>query len=153
MHAERLAAPNTLVVFDDIFPNHFAQAARVRRTRVWTGDVWKIYFCLRERRPDLFILPVNASPTGLLLVAGLDPDNRVLWDKYNAIVRVNTKEEIGVPIEILERAGAKAADSPVLSRLAGVLNAVRAGGESPSRVVDALRASLSGASPVRANSN
>jgi hypothetical protein len=148
MHAERLAAPNTLVVFDDIFPNHPAQAARVRRTRVWTGDVWKIYFCLREWRRDLFILPVNASPAGLLLVAGLDHDNRVLWDKYNGIVRVNTKEEIGVPVEILERVGAKAADSPVLSRLAGVLNAVRAGGESPSRVVDALRASLSGASPV-----
>jgi hypothetical protein len=143
MHTERLAGPGTLVVFDDVFPNHPAQAARARHTRVWAGEVWKIYLCLREHRPDLFILPVDASPTGLLLVGGLDPNNRVLWDRYNPIVRANIAEDVALPTEILERAGAHAGNAPVLSHICSILGQTRGRSHSPSRIADMLRTAQS----------
>ncbi len=47
MNVERCAAPGAIVVIDDIFPNHPAQGQRERRTRAWTGDVWRLVETLR----------------------------------------------------------------------------------------------------------
>jgi SAM-dependent methyltransferase len=105
MNIERRAAPGAVVVFDDVFPNHPAQAERERRTRVWTGDIWRLVDVLRKYRPELFLLPVDAAPAGLLLVAGLDPSNRVLWENYDNIV----SEALAIsrpPSSVLERRGA-----------------------------------------------
>ncbi|MDA3898649.1 MAG: class I SAM-dependent methyltransferase, partial [Desulfobacteraceae bacterium] len=74
MNVERFAAPWTLVVIDDVFPVHPAQAERRRKTRTWTGDVWKLFCVLKKYRTDLFFLPINISPTGLLLIIGLDSE-------------------------------------------------------------------------------
>jgi SAM-dependent methyltransferase len=87
MNIERRASRRGLIVVDDIFPNHAVQGSRFRRTRVWTGDIWRLLLCLSEQRPDLILLPLDCSPTGLLLIAGLDPDNRTLWEHYNPLVR------------------------------------------------------------------
>ena len=73
MQVERRASRASVIVLDDIFPNHPLQAQRVRASGVWTGDVWKILPCLRRYRPDLALLALDANPTGLLLVANLDP--------------------------------------------------------------------------------
>src|SRR5439155_1870694 len=75
MHIEERSSPTTLVAIDDIYPNHPRQAARSRSTRIWTGDIWKLMVCLKERRRDLLLLPLDSSPTGILLVAGLDHAN------------------------------------------------------------------------------
>lgn len=124
MHVERHAAAGTLVVIDDIFPNHPAQAARERRTRAWTGDVWKLHALLAEQRPDLHLLPLDAWPTGLLLVAGLDPGNRVLWENYNPLVR--RYAALGPPPPaVLSRQGALAPDDPRIAALAATLRAQR----------------------------
>jgi hypothetical protein len=115
MHVERRAGPGTLVVIDDIFPNHPAQAARGRRTRVWTGDVWKLYLCLRENRPDLSLLALDTEPTGLLLISGLDPHNRVLWERYNPLVKQYRDALSEVPPDsILRREGAMDPSGPAL---------------------------------------
>ncbi|WP_337133804.1 class I SAM-dependent methyltransferase, partial [Staphylococcus aureus] len=53
INIERHSSSNTLVVIDDIYPNHPAQAERDRRTRAWTGDVWKLHAILTDYRPDL----------------------------------------------------------------------------------------------------
>lgn len=87
MNVERASVPGSALVIDDIFPNHPAQAARARRTAHWTGDVWKLVEILRKYRPDLHVSTLDTAPTGLALVAGLDPSNRVLWERYNPIVR------------------------------------------------------------------
>ncbi len=105
MNVERLSTPDTIVVIDDVFPNHPAQAERDRRTRAWMGDVWKLHQLLAEARPDLFLLPLDTFPSGLLIVAGLDRDNRILWDQYNPLVR-RFKAMDSVPPEILSRQGA-----------------------------------------------
>lgn len=94
MNIERRAAPNALVVIDDVLPNHPAQAERDRRTRVWTGDIWKLVPLLRRLRPDLSLVVLDTAPSGLLLIGGLDPANRVLWNAYNQIVR-----ELAAPAE------------------------------------------------------
>jgi hypothetical protein len=141
MHVERLAAPATLVVIDDIFPNHAAQAARDRRTRVWTGDVWKLHRCLREVRPDLFLLPLDTRPTGLLLIAGLDPGNRVLWDRYNPVVKNFRDRDSEVPPDaVIAREGAVDPGSALVTMVLEKLRDLRARGPAPREVVDALRA-------------
>jgi len=74
LHTETHMAPWGLIVIDDIFPCHSVQAHRRRRSSSWTGDVWKLLPILRQIRPDLTLLCLNAHTTGLLLIAGLDAD-------------------------------------------------------------------------------
>ena len=99
---EMYSASTSLVVIDDIFPNHPLQARRTKQSRVWTGDVWKLLTCLRIFRPDLILIPVNTSPAGSLLIAGLDPSNQELIDKYNPILRrFVTKNDNTPPVDFL----------------------------------------------------
>jgi SAM-dependent methyltransferase len=103
-NVERYSASTSLIVVDDIYPNHPVQAKRIRESRVWTGDVWKLLPCLRMFRRDLILIPVNTSPTGSLLIVGLDPSSRELIEKYNAILRQFVTESDDIPPgEILER--------------------------------------------------
>lgn len=124
MHVERLAAPCTLVVIDDIFPAHPAQAERRRRTRTWTGDVWKVFEILSRYRPDLFFLPVNTSPTGLLLIAGLQPANQVLWDNYDSIAS-KYSADMKPPEAILKRDGVLSSKHDAISRILAALKTGR----------------------------
>lgn len=70
MNVERYSGPNTVIVVDDIFPGHPAQAERVRRTRAWTGDVWKLAELLLSERKDLVVKLIDVYPTGLVLIKG-----------------------------------------------------------------------------------
>lgn len=86
INVERYASPTTLVVIDDIYPCHPAQAERDRRTRAWTGDVWKLLVVLQRYRRDLMCCALDAYPTGLLLVTNLDASSTVLRDSYDEIL-------------------------------------------------------------------
>jgi tetratricopeptide (TPR) repeat protein len=105
INVEKLAGPQTLVVIDDILPCHPAQAARERRTRAWTGDVWKLVPTLRRYRPELSLILLDAYPTGLLLIHGMNPQNTILQESYNDIV---SKWSIDAPPpnSVIEREGA-----------------------------------------------
>lgn len=139
MQVERRAAPAGLVVIDDIFPNHPRQALRERVTRVWTGDVWKLHACLARERPDLLILPLDCSPTGLLLIAGLDPDNRTLWERYNPVVKEYRDHwPSEPPTEVLYRHAALAPNHPLVDAL---LRQLRMLGEAKAGVAE-VRAAL-----------
>jgi SAM-dependent methyltransferase len=130
MNIERLAAPDAVVAIDDVLPNHPAQAERQRRTRVWTGDVWRLVPVLRRWRPDLVLALLDTAPSGLLLVSGLDRGNRVLWDNYNPIVR----EALAMgdpPPSVLTRAEAIPVLTPAYERLRAEL-AVAASGAARS---------------------
>jgi hypothetical protein len=107
MNVERHAHPASVIILDDIYPNHPDQALRVRRTRVWTGDVWKMEYCLGKYRADLRLQRLDVSPAGLLVVSGLDPTNRRLWESYDSIVQTyNNPESLYVPERVLMREGA-----------------------------------------------
>ena len=92
MNIEQVAHPGTVVVIDDVFPNHPVQALRQRSSKAWTGDVWKILPILREQRPDLILLPVDTHPTGSLVVIGLDPSHAHLWSLFDLLMSFETAE-------------------------------------------------------------
>jgi hypothetical protein len=141
MHLERLSRPGSLIVIDDVFPGHPAQAERKRRTRVWTGDVWKLYSCLAKMRPDLVLVPVDTQPTGLLLIAGLDRGNRVLWDRYNPIVR-EFREQGTPPPEVLARKGALDPADARIDAMLAVLRQAREQGTPRGPTTARLRVAL-----------
>lgn len=136
INAERWAAPSSLIVIDDIYPNHPAQATRQQRTPIWMGDVWKLHQVLAEHRPDLFLLPLDTAPSGLLLVAGLKPANRVLTGRYNGLVKRNGQDDPAPESSRLARAGARSPRDPVIGQLLETLRANR--GAEPAVIASRL---------------
>ena len=116
MNTERHAKPHSLIVIDDIYPGHADQAKRNRCTRAWTGDVWKVKAVLQQYRPDLVILAIDAYPTGLLIITGLDPNNTVLQDNYTEIVHKFISYET-VPADIMQRSDAVSGSSEQIHKL------------------------------------
>jgi len=84
---EALAGPDSLVAVHDCLPRDAATASRKRSTEFWTGDVWKLVLCLLDHRPGLDISILDAPPTGLCLVGGLDSSDRTLRDGYEELVQ------------------------------------------------------------------
>lgn len=85
IHLERAARPGSVIAIHDCSPPNAEVATRERVSRFWTGDVWKLIPCLRERRPDLTVCVVDAPPSGLGLVTGLDPTSGVLEAQFAEI--------------------------------------------------------------------
>ena len=143
MNIERRAAPGTLVVIDDIFPNHPRQSTRERATRTWTGDVWKLFRILSAERPGLFLLPLDTHPTGLLLVTGLDPKNNVLWERYNPLVHHYALEKNAVPpADIIERRAALSGKHPFIEQMLGQLRSLRLEAKTGAQITKVLREAL-----------
>jgi SAM-dependent methyltransferase len=138
MNAERCAAPGAIVIIDAIFPNHAVQGQRERRTRAWAGDIWRLVEVLRRYRPDLFLMPLDVCPAGLLLVAGFDPANRVLWDAYNPIVR-EAGSFVGPSPKVIKRQNAVDPTGPDFHRVIESLRGSRRDHCPPHEVVARLR--------------
>ncbi len=146
MHVERHARPGAVAIIDDIFPNHPRQADRKRSTRAWTGDVWKLHQVLQTYRPDLALIPLDTYPTGLLLVAGLNPANRVLWDQYNPIVR-GYLADTPPPSAVLARVGALAPNGGDFTHILDTLIYCRTHGVAPAQTAGHVRAALQNGPP------
>jgi hypothetical protein len=71
---EKYSHDRSVIVFDDVLPTTVEMAAREQCPGDWTGDVWRVYDILRERRPNLVLLLVDTQPTGVLVVLRPDPD-------------------------------------------------------------------------------
>jgi protein O-GlcNAc transferase len=78
-----------------------APAIEPRRQRMWTGDVWRTALLLKRRRTDLRMVVLDAAPTGLVLITGLDPNNRFLSERYDSLVA----EMMGWSLDELTLAG------------------------------------------------
>lgn len=115
INVEKHSNPWTLVVIDDILPTHPVQAERLRRTPTWTGDVWKIFTVLEKYRPDLFLMPVNAAPTGFLLISGLENSNQVLQNHYDDIINKYVSD-IEPPAKLIQRAEAVSTKDKAISK-------------------------------------
>jgi predicted O-methyltransferase YrrM len=77
-HLERYCGPQSVIVLHDCLPIKPVTAERERRTRFWTGDVWRFLPTLAHFRPDLIISVIGCVPSGLAVVRGLDPTSDVL---------------------------------------------------------------------------
>lgn len=96
INTEAHCRAGSVVVLHDCLPTDVAMTRRAQRytpehgpTRApgaWAGDVWKLVPILRRHRPDLKLLVLDAPPTGLVLISGLDPSSTVLRDRYDQIV-------------------------------------------------------------------
>jgi hypothetical protein len=107
MNIERFANAASVIVFDDMLPRDIDEAARDRHTVAWTGDVYKVVDVLREYRPDLTLVLLDTTPTGVLVVLGADPSSTVLRDNYDRIEPgLTAPDPQDVPRAVLERAGA-----------------------------------------------
>lgn len=102
INCEKISHSGTMILIDDIFPAHPAQALRERRTQKWTGDVWKVLAILKHYRSDLSLETLDVNPTGLLIVKNLDSSNTFLSDHYDAIVDEYMNIDT-VPQSILDR--------------------------------------------------
>jgi hypothetical protein len=138
MNVEQRAAPGAVVMIDDVFPCHFLQAERERQTRVWTGDIWRLAWVLQEYRADLFLLSLDAAPTGLLLITGLDPSSRVLQDNYEAILQ-RAREMPGPPRSVLQRDHAIDPSRALFRRIIDILKSARQARLSAPETVAQLR--------------
>jgi hypothetical protein len=138
MNAERLSGPNSVIVLDDMLPRTVAEAARDRHTLEWTGDVYKV--------AQVLVIPLDTTPTGLLLVLGADPTSTVLKDNYEAILaEYVTEDPQAVPEEILHRTQAADPVKVILSPVWGELAVARTGGSATDAIhsVRELRGSAS----------
>ena len=101
-NTESVCGSATAIVMHDCFPLTVEMTDRdINRAAVradgrpyytfWTGDVWKIIPILREYRTDLTLSYLDAAPTGLLCVTGLDPSSTVLRDRYDEIINKYSK--------------------------------------------------------------
>ncbi|MEM7498892.1 MAG: glycosyltransferase [Pseudomonadota bacterium] len=86
---ERWMRPGGVVLVDDVLPEQPEMLDRERRFDAWCGDVYKIVPVLRRYRPDLrvsvFETFVGPYRKGLAVISGLDPQNRVLEERYAEI--------------------------------------------------------------------
>ena len=104
VNAERHSSPRGVIVLDDVLPRSVEEAARLRHTDGWTGDVYSMLEVLARYRPELVVVPVQTRPTGLLLVSGLDPGNAVLQQSYDAIMaEFRRPDPQPVPTALLDR--------------------------------------------------
>ena len=95
MNCESQMQPGGAIVLHDILPQSIAIARRLALLPngeyesfegAWTGDVWRALRVLRRWRPDLRITVLDAPPTGLAVLTGLDPASTVLRDNLPAIL-------------------------------------------------------------------
>jgi predicted O-methyltransferase YrrM len=83
---ERWAAPGALVVLHDTLPLNALTACASRQTSFYSGDGWKLVPCLKALRPELHVVTLPVAPTGLTLVAGLDPASSILRERRQDIL-------------------------------------------------------------------
>lgn len=99
---ERLLAPGGVIALHDCYPFSLAMTTREMKDApegAWTGDVWKLLPILADLRPDLRVTVLDCAPTGLVMIEGGDPANRVLAEAYDATLacwRDMTIEDYGI---------------------------------------------------------
>lgn len=110
MNVERYSNPRTVVVFDDVLPRNQHEAAREQCPGDWTGDVWKVHLVLDRFRPDLATWLVDTSPTGTMVVWGLNPQHR--WDEValRHMEQDPLNQVTPVPEDVINRVGAISPD-------------------------------------------
>ncbi len=96
INVERHVGRNSLVILHDCIPGSVEMTTRhIEQGVAWSGDVWKIVPMLKKYRPDLRIYALEAPPTGLIICTNLNPDSRILEDRYFAILEEFATLDLG----------------------------------------------------------
>lgn len=86
INLETYCGPCSVILIHDTVPLNEVTQNRDCNTIFHTGDVWKIVPCLKYYRPDLDIFTIATPPTGLTVLTGLNPNSRILSDRYEEVV-------------------------------------------------------------------
>ena len=143
VNVERHLAPTGIAVLDDVLPRNALEAARIRRTGPWAGDVYKAPEVIARHRPDLLVLLVNTSPTGTAVIVGADPTSDVLDKAYQAeLSYFEAADPQSPPQEYMTRAVAVDPDQVLASPAWQLLVQARETGDLAlvQEALDALRA-------------
>jgi hypothetical protein len=84
---ERWGHAATVVVIHDVLPYNAWHASRHFHEGAWTGDVWRIVPFLRDYRPELSCRLIDAAPTGVLVVTGLNAESHGMAGVADALDR------------------------------------------------------------------
>ena len=146
MHMERYCHAGSVMIVDDVYPAHALQGERIRQSQFWAGDVWKIISVLENVRPDLILLPLDTSPTGSLLVIGLDPKNNALWEKFDIMLDWCINYMIEIHDEIVQRTRKFDPRDPLITH---IFKLIRQGREAGTEVetLTRIRRLVSGSLP------
>ncbi len=107
INVERHLATTGVTVFDDVLPRNPLEAARVRRTGAWAGDIYKSVEVVARHRSDLVVLLVNTWPTGTAVIIGADPASEVLEDGYaSEVPYLEAEDPQAPPPEYMSRTAA-----------------------------------------------
>ncbi|MGN6475476.1 MAG: class I SAM-dependent methyltransferase, partial [Mycobacteriales bacterium] len=152
INAERHSEPDGVIILDDMLPRSVAEAARNRYTDAWTGDVFRVATVLEQYRPDLTVVPIDTSPTGVVLVVGRDPTNTTLSDRYDEILAEHLKEDPQeVPDDILHRRSAADPDKVLHCWIWTAVIDARMAGSAPTGEALAALAKLRGSADYTLN--
>ena len=89
INVERNSAPHGLIMVHDCIPFTHAMTSRdldKLPPGPWTGDVWKLIPIIRRWRPDLTLTVLDAKPSGVVVLSGLNPKDDTLKQNYDAIL-------------------------------------------------------------------
>ena len=140
INCELYSHENSLIIIDDVFPGHPRQALRKRDSQVWTGDIWKLIPCLNQYRPDLALIAVDTSPTGLLVIIKTDSTNQVLKREYNNIINnFIYAQDPEPPASIINRAKIIDPENELLDRLFTQISNGNIASEQAQKLVDKLK--------------
>jgi hypothetical protein len=112
MAVEAVAALHTLILVPGIFPHESDQATIYRTGLGWVGNVWKLPGILKRYRPDLELLLVDTEPSGLLIVAGVDPNNTELSQSRERL-DAEIRDPGSPPADIMQRTGGVTPNNPL----------------------------------------
>ena len=131
LNVERHLAPSGVTVFDDVLPRNALEAARVRRTGAWAGDVFKAVEIIARHRSDLLVVLINTWPTGTAIVVGADPSSNVLHEAYpSEVAYLEAPDPQSRPPEYLSRTVAVDPTELLASEAWSLLVAARESGDA-----------------------
>jgi len=87
INLERWSVGASVVLVHDSMPLDAETSSRKQKTMFYTGDVWKLFVCLRHYRTDLRINTIRTGPSGLSIIGNLDSRSRVLPTQLDSILR------------------------------------------------------------------
>jgi hypothetical protein len=126
LSVERFTQPTSVIVLDDMLPRNVEEAARRRHTEEWTGDVYKAAQALRDFCPEVVVIEVDTTPTGIVIVLVPNASRAGVLKEYDAWLDVATSSDPQVvPPEILTRSRALAPDKVLASSGWSMLPAIR----------------------------
>ncbi|MBM9461036.1 class I SAM-dependent methyltransferase [Nocardioides sp. zg-536] len=105
---ERFTHGASVIVFDDMLPRAAVEANRYRETSFWTGDVYKALDALRQMRPDVVVIEVNTTGSGVAVALCPDASRDGVLEGYDDWLESSAvvPDPQPVPTEVLTRSRA-----------------------------------------------